>query len=98
MLGYSVEVFEHENNSAIFFKQDTISTQKEETKQASQSEVIAKSTAAETPLPVKSEPVQNTQPQQQSPNQPVNRPVPLRNPVTTGYSGLFDNISWGSGR
>jgi 6-pyruvoyltetrahydropterin/6-carboxytetrahydropterin synthase len=75
-----VEVYEHENNSAIFARTQTV--------QALPSiEPLVTETPAPEVIPVAPTSVQ-------APS--VNLPVQVGNSkVTTGYSGLFDNISWG---
>jgi 6-pyruvoyltetrahydropterin/6-carboxytetrahydropterin synthase len=79
-----VEVYEHENNSAIF----------ERTKDTQSVEVITPVGSQVAVIPVSEvAPVQPTP----VPEPPVNLPVQVGNSkVTTGYSGLFDGISWGS--
>jgi 6-pyruvoyltetrahydropterin/6-carboxytetrahydropterin synthase len=77
-----VEVFEHDNNSAIFTKKEVKTpTVEKPTEPVLLNEVIEPQLeVAPTPQP------QTPQPQ----------PVPVGNQrVTTGYSGLFDGISWG---
>ncbi|CAB5226422.1 6-pyruvoyl tetrahydropterin synthase/QueD family protein [uncultured Caudovirales phage] len=75
-----VEVYEHENNSAIYLKPATIAAPE-------QVQVITTSIPSEenTSVQASVEPV--------TPNHPVNVG---NSRVTSGYSGLFDGISWGS--
>jgi 6-pyruvoyltetrahydropterin/6-carboxytetrahydropterin synthase len=90
-----VEVFEHEANSAVYIK-DT-----------NANEVVVKT---ETPVNNESIITPNIEPTLPTPerilhpiesppappsNAPKDGPVPLRNPVTSGYSGMFDGTSWG---
>lgn len=76
-----VEIFEHEQNSAVYSK---------ETKQ----EIIAKEEPkiepgiVHTPTPTPEPPVPE---QQRGP-----RPAPLSNPITTGWSNPFAGTSWGA--
>ena len=76
-----VEVFEHENNSAIFSRSDKTTAWKIQEKE-----------------PVLLNETQSLQSDTQPVTEAQSQPVPLRNPVSSGYSGLFDNISWGSRR
>lgn len=72
-----VEVYEHENNSAIYHKDYTVDV----------------SERNNNTLPVT---VNVTSPIQPAVTPTVNLPAAVgSNKVTTGYSGLFDNISWG---
>lgn len=90
-----VEVYEHEANSAIFTR-DNISSQNttpllEEAKSIEETiQVVEPVTEQE----VTSEP--QLQPQTDSNN--TRQGVPLYTNKTNGYSGLFDNINWGSRR
>jgi 6-pyruvoyltetrahydropterin/6-carboxytetrahydropterin synthase len=76
-----VEVYEHENNSAIYSKPTTI--------------------AAPEQIHVTTTPTIEQIPAAAITTEPVNQPaapaaVPVgNNRVTTGYSGLFDGVSWG---
>jgi 6-pyruvoyltetrahydropterin/6-carboxytetrahydropterin synthase len=83
-----VEVYEHENNSAIFSKPDSTSTPVLEETSTNQSSIVTEEvplTSAEPELPAPEPPAS------------INQPVSVGNSkVTTGYSGLFDGISWGS--
>jgi 6-pyruvoyltetrahydropterin/6-carboxytetrahydropterin synthase len=107
-----VEVFEHEANSAIYSEPKPIeyitsttiptpytfttpieSAIIEPTKE-SQPEHIC---LTDLLPPVTLHPIET--PPAPADSRPKNGPVPLHgNGVTKGYSGLFDNISWGSGR
>jgi len=71
-----VEVYEHENNSAIY-------TRPQETQHVQITSPVEPQATEVIPAPV------------QAPS--ANQPVQVgNNKVTTGYSGLFDGISWGS--
>lgn len=99
-----VEVFEHEANSAFYSEPrqivystsittpspSTYTTPSEATtfEEPKQPEVL-KPDPVIYPIETPSAPA--------APEKPKNGPVPLHgNGVTNGYSGLFDNISWGS--
>ena len=89
-----VEVFEHENNSAVFFGPANVKTAAALIHEALVTATDMRPNIIETTS-------EAIEPQQSAPEQPsvANiQPVPLRGNVTSGYSGLFDNISWGSGR
>jgi 6-pyruvoyltetrahydropterin/6-carboxytetrahydropterin synthase len=79
-----VEVYEHENNSAIYTRpQDSQSVQV-----TSPVETQVAVTPVIEVAPVQPAPV---------PTPPVNLPAQVGNSkVTTGYSGLFDGINWGT--
>jgi|694.fasta_scaffold00081_77 6-pyruvoyltetrahydropterin/6-carboxytetrahydropterin synthase len=81
-----VEVYEHENNSAIYSKPTSI---------VAPEHVQAMTTpvSREENTPAPTIPVETTPEQQVTPNHPVNVG---NSRVTSGYSGLFDGISWGS--
>jgi len=83
-----VEVYEHENNSAIFSKSNLISTPVIEAVPTIQSSAALEEVPSTPTEPVTPAPVAPA---------PDNQPVNVGNSkVTTGYSGLFDGISWGS--
>lgn len=82
-----VEVFEHENNSAIFLKEQkevkACNCRGEKEKTAEVKEHINLETLVTPTEGIKSEP---TGP----------RPAPLNNPITTGWSNPFAGTSWGA--
>jgi len=90
-----VEVYEHEANSAIYSEQKPVTYS------------VSVASTIPTPAPTESEqtnveqlniPLEppTTEPTPTEP--PKNGPVPLRPNVTNGYSGLFDNLRWGTSR
>ena len=89
-----VEVYEHEANSAIYSELQTNTSSSNATPEAINAQVITEPVIeqqfAHEPLlhPIETPPAPPSE-------QPKNGPVPLRNPVTTGYSGIFDGTSWG---
>jgi len=86
-----VEVYEHENNSAIYSRPDTIAHTSFTTSPVQTAPITTPENVTE------STPVEPTQQPQSVQPAPVNRPVNVgNNKVTTGYSGMFDGISWGS--
>jgi len=84
-----VEVYEHKNNSAIYFKpNNTVIHTSFTTSPIQSAPVVSEVVPTETPASL---------PEQATPPPTVNLPVNVgNNKVTTGYSGLFDGISWGS--
>jgi len=94
-----VEVFEHEANSAIYsesVRTTAWSIVNSSDKQITETPTTVNEQAASTHIPVEElEQITQTTVTTTNPT-PNNQPVPLRNNVTNGYSGLFDNISWGS--
>jgi len=96
-----VEVFEHELNSAIYSEEQPIvySTSIGSKTFVKTTETVTtpeEPKASETP--VVEQLVIPLEVPQQSQSQPINQPVPLRNNVTNGYSGLFDNLNWGNNK
>ena len=82
-----VEVYEHENNSAIYLKPTSIAAP--ERVQVVETPIQHEENA---PVSVPTTPV-GVAPEPTTPNHPVNVG---NSRVTSGYSGLFDGISWGS--
>jgi 6-pyruvoyltetrahydropterin/6-carboxytetrahydropterin synthase len=84
-----VEVYEHEANSAIYSEQKPITFS-----------ASIPSISTSTIKPVEPEPVTKLEIPSQPVEQPAQPPVvePPKGSVTGGYSGLFDNLRWGSGR
>jgi len=80
-----VEVYEHENNSAIYLKPISIAA-------PNQVQVVTTSIPTEESIPVPTIPVVSV-PEPATPTHPVNVG---NSRVTSGYSGLFDGISWGN--
>jgi 6-pyruvoyltetrahydropterin/6-carboxytetrahydropterin synthase len=76
-----VEVYEHENNSAIFQKEPQIEIQAPQTPPVQQVQVPEVTTTLEPAAPTTN-------------NQPVQ--VGSNVVVTNGYLGLFDGLKWGS--
>jgi 6-pyruvoyltetrahydropterin/6-carboxytetrahydropterin synthase len=104
-----VEVFEHEANSAIYSEPkpiEYITSTTIPTPYTFTTPIESAPTAPAVAEAIAEQQVNSTQesilhPIETPPTPPSNTPpatggVPLRNPVTSGYSGLFDNISWGS--
>ena len=107
-----VEVFEHEANSAIYSEtkhitySTSLTTPSPSTYTTPVESTIIEPTKESQPEhicltdllpPVTLHPIET--PPAPADSRPKNGPVPLHgNGVTKGYSGLFDNISWGSGR
>lgn len=98
-----VEVFEHENNSAIYVSQN------EEVKESVPpvvKEIVKESIKEESPEQVKEVPKAQNSPTPAPLHNPVSstssskpngpQPVPLNNPVTTGWSNPFAGTSWGA--
>ena len=97
-----VEVFEHEANSAIYSEPKVVTY----STSIISSPVNAVSTTpvpqVDIPLTTVTATVEHLDIPLEVPQPvvepPKSGPVPLRPNVTTGYSGLFDNINWGSRR
>jgi 6-pyruvoyltetrahydropterin/6-carboxytetrahydropterin synthase len=90
-----VEVYEHEANSAIYSEQKPVAYS------------VSIASTIPTPAPTESEqtnveqlniPLEPPATEPTPTEPPKNGPVPLRPNVTNGYSGLFDNLRWGTSR
>jgi 6-pyruvoyltetrahydropterin/6-carboxytetrahydropterin synthase len=103
-----VEVFEHEANSAIYSEPkpiEYITSNTIPTPYTFTTPIESSPTAPAVAEAIAEQQVNSTQesilhpietPPTVTSSKPKGGPVPLHNNVTSGYSGLFDNISWGS--